>query len=73
MLNDLAGKSCNFIVLYNKCLNIIILTISGPYDQNIPIPVTNPSFGSIELVLSSVYFIDSCFKVRCIGAYLVLS
>ena len=73
MLNNLAGKSRYFIILNNIALNVIILTVSSPNNQNISVAISDPSFSTINFILSSVYFIDSCFKVRCIGAYLVLS
>ena len=73
ILNDLAGKSGYFIILNNITLNVVIFTVSSPNDQNISVAISDPSFSTINFILSSVYFINSCFKVWCIGAYLVLS
>ena len=73
MLDDLAGKPSDLTVFDNKCLYIIVLTISGPNYQDISVPVAYPSLGTIEFVLSGVYFISTCFKVGCIRTYLVFS
>ena len=62
----LAGESSDIVVLNDECLDFFVVYIPSPNDQKISIPIANPSFIPVQLILGGIDLFSIGLEVGCI-------